>query len=76
MEKTETSGVFLPLTPKEMSRIARAAQNASTTAECWLLLTILGVLEVEEEDAEWRKAQADEEAAAKIENRNGGVLKK
>jgi len=76
MEKTETSGVFLPLTPKEMSRIERAAQNASTTAECWLLLTILGVLEVEEEDAEWRKAQADEEAAAKIENRNGGVLKK
>ena len=40
------------------------------------MLTILGVLEVEEEDAEWRKAQADEEAAAKIENRNGGVLKK
>lgn len=51
MKNTKSSGVFLPLTATEIKRLEAVAKFRCESLDCWLLTTILGVLEVDEDEA-------------------------
>jgi hypothetical protein len=58
MKNTKSTGVFLPLTHNEIKRLEAVAINRRESLDCWLLTTILGVLEVDEDEAQFEKQEA------------------
>jgi predicted HicB family RNase H-like nuclease len=58
MKKTNQTGVFLPLSRNEISRIEAVAKRRRETLDSWLLLAITGVLECDEDDAAFEARNA------------------
>jgi hypothetical protein len=74
MKKTQPTGVFLPLTRNEISRLEKVTSRRGESVKDWLLLAVLGALECDEEEADFEARKDGEAIVVKIPKKTAARL--
>ena len=76
MKKSEPTGVFLPLTRNEISRLEKVTSRRGESVKDWLLLAVLGALECDEEEADFEARKDGEAIVVKIPKKTAARLER
>lgn len=76
MRKTQPTGVFVPLSRNEISRLEELVRRGGKSAQDWLLLVALGALECDKEEVAFEPRKGTGEMMVKIPKRTAARLER
>lgn len=75
-KSVEPTGVFLPLTRKEISRLEKMTSRQSKSLEDWLLMAVLAALDCDEEEVDFEARKDGEDIVVKIPHKTAARLER
>ena len=75
-KSVEPSGVFIPLTRKEITRLEKLTTRRGEAVQDWLLLAVLAALDCDEGEADFEARKDGEDIVVKIPKKTAARLER